>query len=161
MSSVHSVKFNKDDLTTWQTCLDFLDKDHNALYNTYTFRSAQILGDNAGFVGFGTTAESGFVPLLQPDDGVPPDFRYTRVCHTACSNNIGSTGCSLNIVFFLKMLWFFWTLPVLLQRWCLTCRCVHSLTPRGNRERPESGIYFKIFKNTIFNEHPVCHRASN
>ena len=22
-------------------------------------------------------------------------------------------------------------------------------------ERPESGIYFKIFKNTIFNEHPV------
>ena len=29
-------------------------------------------------------------------------------------------------------------------------------TPRKNRERPESGIYFKIFeKNTIFNEHPV------
>jgi len=34
-----------------------------------------VLGENAGFVGFGTTAESGFVPLLQPDDGVPPDFR--------------------------------------------------------------------------------------
>ncbi len=40
-------------------------------------RSAQILGNNAtGFIGFGTTAESGFVPLLQADDGVPPDFRF-------------------------------------------------------------------------------------
>ena len=57
-----------------------------------------------------------------------------------------STGCSLNIVFFCKMLWFFWTLQVLLQRWCSTCHCVHTLTPRGNRERPESGIYFKIFE---------------
>jgi len=34
-----------------------------------------VLGENTGFVGFGTTAEAGFVPLLQPDDGVPPDFR--------------------------------------------------------------------------------------
>ena len=33
---------------------------------------------------------------------------------------------------------------------------VHTLTPRENRERPESGIFFKVFeKNTIFNEHPV------
>ena len=32
--------------------------------------------------------------------------------------------------------------------------CVHTLTPRENRERPESGI-FKNFKNTIFNKHPV------
>jgi len=41
-------------------------------------RSAQLLGENVGFVGFGTTAESGFVPLLQSsdvDDGVPPDLR--------------------------------------------------------------------------------------
>ena len=53
------------------------------------------------------------------------------------------TGCSLNIVFFLKMLRFFWTLPVLLK--CLTCHRVHTLTPRGNRETPESGIYFKTF----------------
>ena len=38
----------------------------------------------------------------------------------------------------------------------LTCHCVHTLTPRGNREMPESGIYFKIYENnTIFNEHPV------
>ena len=37
------------------------------------------------------------------------------------------TGCSLNIVFFLKNVWFFWTLPVLLQRWCSTCLvCVHT-----------------------------------
>ena len=47
-------------------------------------RSAQLLGENVvGFVGFGTTAEAGFVPLLQgPSDadatgagGVPADFR--------------------------------------------------------------------------------------
>ena len=44
------------------------------------------------------------------------------------------TGCSLNIVFFLKVLWFFWTLPVVLQRWCSTCLvCVHKLRPRENR----------------------------
>ena len=43
-----------------------------------------MLGENAGFVGFGTTAESGFVPLLQPDDGVPPDFRY-KAPFTQCN----------------------------------------------------------------------------
>ena len=33
--------------------------------------------------------------------------------------------------------------------------CTHTDTTEGNRERPESGIYFKIFeKNTIFNEKP-------
>ena len=48
------------------------------------------------------------------------------------------------------MLWFFLTLQVLLQRWCLTCHCVHTLTPRGNRERPESGIYFNIFEKTQY-----------
>ena len=56
------------------------------------------------------------------------------------------TGCSLNIVFFLKMFWFFWTLPVLLQCLCLTCYCVHTLKPTGRQNRPESGIYFKISK---------------
>ena len=55
-------------------------------------------------------------------------------------------------MFFLKMLWFFLTLPVLLQR----CRCstYHLVvqawnpvyTPRVNRERPESEISFKIFE---------------
>ena len=54
----------------------------------------------------------------------------------------GATGCLSNIVFFLKMLWFFWTLQGLLQRWCSTCLvCVHTLTPRENREREESGIF--------------------
>ena len=34
------------------------------------------------------------------------------------------------------------TLPVLLQRWCSTCLvCVHTLTPREDRERPKSGIF--------------------
>ena len=32
-------------------------------------------------------------------------------------------------------------------------RCTR--TPRENRERPKSGIYFKVFKKTIFNEQPV------
>ena len=40
---------------------------------------------------------------------------------------------------------------------CSACLvCVHTLTPRENRERLKSPEYFKIFeKNTIFNEHPV------
>ena len=60
---------------------------------------------------------------------------------------ISCTGCSLNIVFFLKILLFFWPLPVLLQRWCSTCLvCVHTLTPRENRERPESGIFENLWK---------------
>ena len=47
-----------------------------------------------------------------------------------------NTGCSLNIVFFLKIFWIFWTLSVLLQRWCSTClACVHTLTSRENRVR--------------------------
>ena len=58
-----------------------------------------------------------------------------------------NTGCSLKIMFFLKILWFFWTLPVLLHRWFSTCLvCVHTLTPRENRERPESKIILKIWK---------------
>ena len=44
------------------------------------------------------------------------------------------------------MLWFFWTLQFLLQRWCLTCLCVHTLTPRRNREGPEFGKYFMYMK---------------
>ena len=53
---------------------------------------------------------------------------------------------------FLEMLWFFWTLPVLLQCWCSTCHLeVQALSP-------EFGIYFKIFKkSTILNEHPVAY----
>ena len=58
-----------------------------------------------------------------------------------CLKKFESNQCSLNIVFFLKMLWFFWTLQVLLQRWCLTWHCVHTLTPRGNRERGQSPEY--------------------
>ena len=52
-------------------------------------------------------------------------------------------------------------MPVLLQRWSFTCHLVVQAlspvyTPRKNRERPESRIYFKNFrKNTIFNEHPL------
>ena len=44
--------------------------------------------------------------------------------------------------FFLNILWFFWTLPVLLQRWFSTCLvCVHTLTPKEYRVQ-------NIFKNS-------------
>ena len=65
------------------------------------------------------------------------------------------------LCFFLKMWWFFWTLPsVLLQSWCLTWHCVrvHTLTHRGETEKGQSQEYnLKSLKkkNTIFNEHPV------
>ena len=50
-------------------------------------------------------------------------------------------------IFFFKMLEFFWTLSVLLERWCSTCLvCVHTLTPRENRERQEFGIYYNLPK---------------
>ena len=32
----------------------------------------------------------------------------------------------------------------------MTCHCVHTLSPRGNRERPEFGIFFKIFEITQY-----------
>ena len=76
-------------------------------------------------------------------------------------SGIATSGCSLNIVFFFKCCDF-----SELCKFCCSggvCHCVHSLKPRGNRERPESGIYFNIFeKSTIFNEHPVlfCGHAS-
>ena len=39
---------------------------------------------------------------------------------------------------FLKILWFFWTLPVLLQRWFSTCLVfVHTLTPREGKYRKD------------------------
>ena len=52
--------------------------------------------------------------------------------------------------FFLKILWFIRTLPVLLQCWCFTCLLyIHTLTPRVRN------ILISLDKNTIFNEHPV------
>ena len=49
------------------------------------------------------------------------------------------------------MLWFFWTLPVLLQCWCFSLLvCVQTLTPRENRERPESGIFLNLRKKTQY-----------
>ena len=64
---------------------------------------------------------------------------------------MGGTGCSLNTVFFLKMLWFIWTLPVLPPALCV---CTHWR--RGKTEKGQSPEYFKIFeKNTIYNELPV------
>ena len=42
-------------------------------------RSAQFLGENIGFVGFGTSTETAFVPILvdsnDPSDDVPADMR--------------------------------------------------------------------------------------
>ena len=51
------------------------------------------------------------------------------------------------LCFFLKMLWFCWTLPVLLQqRWCSTCLvCVHTHRHRVKTEKGRSREYFEIF----------------
>ena len=42
-------------------------------------RSAQFLGENVGFVGFGTSTETAYVPILvnssDPTDDVPADMR--------------------------------------------------------------------------------------
>ena len=72
----------------------------------------------------------------------PPDLHTSQATLAPATPLFSrATGCSLNIVFFLKILWFFWTLPVLLQRWWSTCLvCVHTLTPRENRDLPESRI---------------------
>ena len=67
-------------------------------------------------------------------------------CH-----NGSSTGSSLNIVFSLK-----WSDFSELCSACVWPAIVYTLTPRGNRERPESGLYSKDLKKpTKFNEHPV------
>ena len=79
------------------------------------------------------------------------------VCIQSSPFPLKRTGCSLNIVFFLKMLWFFWTLPVLLQRWFSTCVCVHPLTPRGKQRKARvRNISKYLEKKTIFDEHPVA-----
>ena len=96
-----------------------------------------------------------FSSRLHVDDYEYVSMKVNPGCSTnaAQSASVHCTGCSLNIVFFLKMLRFFWTLSVLLQRWCSTCLvCVHTLAPSENRVR---SISKSSEKNTIFNEHPV------
>ena len=84
----------------------------------------------------------------------PKDFRYNE-------ESIGTkriTGCSLNIVFFFKFLWFFWTLPVLLHHWCSTCHlAVQAWSPvythwhQGKTEKGQSPDYFfKIFEKAQY-----------
>ena len=86
---------------------------------------------------------------------------FKTLCRARCLISLSPHLCCYSVFikycfFPLKMLWFFWTLPVLLQRWWSTCLvCVHIMTPRENRERPESKIFKNIPKNTTFNEHPV------
>ena len=62
-------------------------------------------------------------------------------------------GVTKKMCIFLRILWLFWTLPILLQRGFSTCLvCVHTLAPRENRAR---NIFRNSEKHTIFNEHPV------
>ena len=42
-----------------------------------------------------------------------------------------------------------------MQRWCLTCHCVHTLTPRENRQDRVRKKFKNLRNNTIFNKHPV------
>ena len=68
-------------------------------------------------------------PNLQNENSEKTALKGLKTCsdiHIQYSYVLYGTGCSLNIVFLLKKLWFFWTLPVLLQRWFSTCLvCVH------------------------------------
>ena len=41
-------------------------------------RSAQFLGENVGFVGFGTSAETAFVPL-HSSSSAGPEFEYSSI----------------------------------------------------------------------------------
>ena len=55
------------------------------------------------------------------------------------------------LCFFLKIRWFFLTMPVLLQRGCSICLViVHTLTPRENRERPRVRNIFKSMEETQY-----------
>ena len=58
------------------------------------------------------------------------------------------------------MLWFFWTLPVLLQCWCLTA-IVYTHWHRGKTERTESGIYLKIFEITQYLLNTLYQRSTS
>ena len=58
-----------------------------------------------------------------------------RVRIAICVRFVWSTGCSLNIVFFLKMLWFLWTLQVLLPL------CTHTDNDGKPREARVRNIF--------------------
>ena len=72
------------------------------------------------------------------------------------STMIACQVCQDEILWFFLYSWFFWTLPVLLQRWFSICLvCVHT-DAKGKQRKARVGNIFKNFrKNTIFNEHPV------
>ena len=54
-------------------------------------------------------------------------------------------------VFFLKIFEFFWTLPVLLHRWCSTCLvCVHTHWQRGKTEKSRVRNILKSSKKTQY-----------
>ena len=73
-----------------------------------------------------------------------------------CAKELGTCRVFFKYCVFSSKCCDFLTLPVLLHRWFSICLlCVHTLTQRENRERPESGIFLTNLKNTILNEHPV------
>ena len=105
------------------------------------------------FLGFLTVTSEWQIKLISYD--VPMDQHFVdcwrqnvpRIVFHNDKNVL--KGVHKKLCFFLKILCFFWTLPVLLQRWFSTCLvCVHTLTPKENRERPESGIFLKNRKKT-------------
>ena len=79
----------------------------------------------------------------------PNGTRYSGEVKFPCPSLRPLQGVHYLLCFFRKMLWFFWTMPVLLQRWC-----VYTHWHRGKTEKGQSPEHFKIFgKNTIFNEY--------
>ena len=85
--------------------------------------------------------------------GAGKTWRQLKWIYLQC---VAHTGCSLYIVFSIT---FFWSLSVLLQRWCSTCLVCGTHTDTEGKQKGKSPEYFKIFqKNTIFNEHPVVQK---
>ena len=116
---------------TWQTLIEFCLQVWKYMYTvtSHVFRLGSISLNQLS---------SNSLPHFLPPHSIGP---VTILC---------SYRVFIKYCFFPKILWFLWTLLVLLQCWCLICHGVHTLTPRGNRERPESRIYFKIFEKTTY-----------
>ena len=120
----------------------------------------------------GITSKTGFLQVAPKNIKLNNKTKlctlHALMCKLVCISNersdcfnsrLETTGCSLDIVFFLKMLWFFWTLSVLLQALGfdlpLCTVCTHTDAEGKPREARGRNISSNHRKNTIFNEHPV------
>ena len=92
-------------------------------------------------------ATAGLLLLIQITDGIT---KNEIVIRQVCGKTETESLILRNYRVFIKYWVSFLNVVIfLMQCWYLTCRCVHTLTPRGNRTA-ESGIYFKIFEKTQY-----------